>query len=225
MNELWSDLVPLILAGLLVPSHLVLTILFLRSSAGKRTAVAFVAGLTTIRLAQGLIFGPVVATGDLGQRVRGPSPVVSSVLLILGLLLYVTALRELLFDEDPDAPPPKWRAMIETAGPGKGFLLGAGLLLISGKFWVFTLGALVAIGDAGLDRAESIVTYLIFVVLTQSLLLLVVGMAFALPRQSTLLLDSASGWLTRNNGAIVIILGVVFGTWFVLKGLQGLGVL
>jgi hypothetical protein len=38
-------------------------------------------------------------------------------------------------------------------------------------------------------------------------------------------LDHVSGWLERNNRVIVIVLGLVFGAWFLLKALQGLGVL
>jgi hypothetical protein len=37
--------------------------------------------------------------------------------------------------------------------------------------------------------------------------------------------STVSGWLERNNRHIVIGLGAVFGTWFMIKGLTGLGIL
>jgi hypothetical protein len=33
------------------------------------------------------------------------------------------------------------------------------------------------------------------------------------------------GWLQRNNRVVVIVLGLVFGTWFLIKALSGFGVL
>ena len=71
-------------------------------------------------------------------------------------MLFVTAAQKLLSDADPDAPPPKWMAMIATIGPGRAFLFGAGLLLVKAKFWVFTLGAISVIEEAQLGRSGSI---------------------------------------------------------------------
>lgn len=46
---------------------------------------------------------------------------------ILGVLLLVLAGKSLVGEDDPDAPPPKWMAMLEK--PGVGALFGIGLLL------------------------------------------------------------------------------------------------
>ena len=62
MNGLWSSLIPLIVGSALVPIQIVITVLLLRSSAGRITAVAWVAGMTTVRLAQGVVFGLVLGS-------------------------------------------------------------------------------------------------------------------------------------------------------------------
>ena len=42
---------------------------------------------------------------------------------------------------------------------------------------------------------------------------------------SQVLLARVSAWLEKNNRVMVIVLGFVFGAWFLLKALQGLRVL
>jgi Sap, sulfolipid-1-addressing protein len=226
MNGLWSTLTPLILGSALVPIQIIITIMLLRSSAGRLTAVAWVAGMTVVRLVQGGLFGLVLSnkSGD-ADSAGGSSTTVSVLLLVIAALLLVTGIRQLLAEEDPDAPPPKWLTMMETIRPGKAFLLGAGLLLIGAKFWVFTLSALSAIGDADLGRSQAIVMFLLFVVLAESVHLVILAVAFAAPDASKAVLDRASAWLTRHNRMIVIVLSFVFGTWFLVKALSGLGVI
>jgi hypothetical protein len=226
MGTLWASLLPLILGGALVPVHLVITILLLRSPGGRGPAVAFVAGLTTVRLVQGAVFGLVLQGADDGDAGSGgPSPFAAGLMLAVGLLLLVAAGRKFLTDDDLDAAPPKWVATMESMTAPKAFAVGAGLLLIGAKFWVLTLGAITAIGDADVSRGTGIATYLVFVALTQAPLLAVLGIAFALPARSAVLLAGASAALQRHNRVIVIVLGVVFGVWFVSKGLSALGVL
>lgn len=106
----------------------------------------------------------------------------------------------------------------------KAFLLGFGVLLIGAKFWVFTLTAVSSIGDADLTRGEGVATFLVFVVLAESVHLAIVGAALVAPDRSAGLLDRASEWLRIHNRVIMIVLGFVFGTWFLIKALDGLGV-
>ena len=227
MTSLWTTLAPLVIGSALVPIQIVITILLLRSDAGRITAFAWVGGMTAVRLAQGVLFGLVFSGGSstTADSSGGPGPVVSGLLLVLAVLFYVMAVRQVTAKDDPDAPPPRWMTMTETMGPTKAFLIGAGLLGIGVKFWVFTLGAVGAIADAGLGSAASIGLFLLFVVLAESAQLVVLGAAVAIPDRSAAALDVASAWLADNNGRIVIVLGVVFGTYFLLKALSGLGVI
>ena len=228
MSNLWSALVPLIIGSAFVPIQIIITILLLRSAAGKKTALAWVAGMTTVRLLQGLIFGLILSSGSSDAEASGgnsSSTVVTGVLLVVAVLLLVTGVRQLVTDVDPEAPPPKWLTMTETMGPGKAFVFGAGLLAIGAKFWIFTLGAISSIGDADLGRTSSILTFLAFVALTEVAHLAVLGLAIAAPAKSEKVLAAASAWLTRNNRTIMIVISFVFGTWFMVKSLHGLGIL
>ena len=226
MSSLWGSLIPLIIGGALVPIQIIVTIMLLRSTAGKATTVAWVAGMTTVRLVQGLVFGLILGSASAaGSSAAGPGAIVSGLLLVVAIVFLVGAARAILDEPDDDAPPPKWMAMIERATPSTAYLLGVGLLVIGAKFWVFTLGAIAAIGAAGLDQTAAIFTYLVFVVLSESIVLAIVGVAYVVPHRAEAMIDRLSGLLARYNRVIVIVLGLVFGTWFMIKALNGLGVL
>jgi hypothetical protein len=226
MTNMWGSLIPLILGSALVPVQIVVTILLLRSAAGKRTAVAWIAGMTTVRLVQGLVFGLILSSSDTeAADTDGSGTIVSVLLLVVAVLFLVTALRQFLTHDDPDAPPPKWLAATASMTPAKAFLFGAGVIAIGAKFWVFTLGAMGVIGDADLDRTVGAVVFLVFVVLAVSVHLVLVGVAVLAPARADALLDRASDSLTRHNRMIMIVIGVVFGTWFAVKSLHGLGVI
>jgi hypothetical protein len=226
MNDLLSTLLPLIVASALVPVQITLTILLLRSSVP--TAAAWVGGMTATRLAQGLLFGFVFAEAGAAapEGQSGPGPVVSAVLLVVAVLFLTKAAKELLGGSgDDDAPPPKWMQLTESVTTGRAFLLGAGYVAVAAKLWVFTLGAIGAIDEATLGGAASIALFLLFVALAEAIPIAVVAYAALAPDSSQALLARASGWLERNNRVIVIVLGLVFGVWFLLKALQGFGVL
>ncbi|MFT6762197.1 MAG: hypothetical protein ACJAXA_000845, partial [Candidatus Aldehydirespiratoraceae bacterium] len=51
-----------------------------------------------------------------------------------------------------------------------------------------------------------------------------IGISFVMPFKSEVVLDSTSQWLISHNRIIMIVLGSVFGTWFMVKALDGFGV-
>ena len=97
--------------------------------------------MIAVRLLQGLIFGAILHWGARDNTKSGHGWVMSTILLVVAILLYVTALREVISGDDPDDPPPKWMTALSSMTPGKAFLLGAGVILISVKLWIFTFGA------------------------------------------------------------------------------------
>ena len=224
MRDLWGTLLPLVVASAVVPVQITLTVLLLRASVG--TAAAWVGGMTATRLAQGLLFGLVFAeAGAASGQDGGPGPVVTGILLVVAVLFLTKAAKELLGGGDDDAPPPRWMKLTESITAGKAFLFGAGYVAIAAKLWVFTLGAIGAIEYAAPGRVTAVALYLLFVALAQCIPIGVVAYAALAPSSSQALLARASVWFERHNRVIVIVLGLVFGVWFLLKALQGLGVL
>ena len=179
---MWSSLVPLILGSALEPIEIVITIMLLATPSRARAAGAWVGGHVGTRLLQGLIFGTILHWGKRNADANHAQHwIVSTVLLVVALLFLVTAARELFGGDDPDVPPPKWMTMVTSATPAKAFVIGAGVMAVSVKAWVFTLAAISAIGGAGLERTTNVVTYVAFVALASSGNLLVVGLAALFP--------------------------------------------
>jgi hypothetical protein len=115
-------------------------------------------------------------------------------------------------------------ARTQSVTAGRAFLFGAGYVAVAAKLWVFTLGAIGAIDEAGLGSAASVALFLLFVALAEAIPIAFVVCAALAPSVSQVLLARVSAWLEKNNRVIVIVLGFVFGAWFLLKALQGLGV-
>jgi threonine/homoserine/homoserine lactone efflux protein len=180
--------------------------------------------MTTMRLLQGLIFG-LILTGSSSAasgESSGKGPIVATLLLVLGIFFLITAYKQWRKEDDPDAPPPKWLAMVDSLTPLKAFGIGFGLMLIGAKFWVFTLTAIAVIGQAQLGQPSSTIAYLLFVLLAESLLLIPILVRIILPGKSKVFLDGTSDWLTRHNRVIVIAVSLVFGLIFFYQGASGL---
>jgi threonine/homoserine/homoserine lactone efflux protein len=223
-DNLWASLLPLVLGSALVPAQLVITILLVRSAEGARAALAFVGGMTVVRLSQGALFGLVLSGSGAAHDEAAGSTLKSALLLVVAILLLAMAMNKLLTDEDPDAPPPAWLARTASMLPRQALLTGASLLLIGPKFWVFNLSAIAAIEEAALARVAAVAIFLVFVALTALPLLSIVAVSVAASDRSAALLEGMSAWLMRNNRAVVIGVGLVFGAWFLVQALTGLGV-
>jgi len=224
VGSLWASLAPFILASALMPVELVITLALLGTPGRVRTTGAAVSGMVLVRLLQGLVFGMILHSGRRDSTAGGHGWVASSVLLVVALVLLVTAIRELLGEDDPDDPPPKWMIALSSMTPGKAFLLGAAVILISVKMWVFTFAAIGAIGEEGMPRGVNAVTYTAFVLLGFSTHLAIIAAAAFFPNQSRASLDRSLRWLQDHNRVIMIALGLVFGGWFLIKGLHGFGI-
>lgn len=224
---MWASLIPLIIGSAILPMQIVVTIVLRRSRAGLLAAAGFVAGMTVLRLVQGLALGLLLGSAQSMETKlqTGAGPVASTVLLMAGILLLATALRQSLTGEDPDAPPPRWLGLAAAMKPRAAFGFGMLLVALGGKWWLFTLGAVAAIADADLGPLHSVAVYLIFVALAElPVLLIVLGSALA-PRRSGPVLDAVSTWMEKHNHGIVIAACLVFGVWFVVTSLQDFGVL
>ena len=224
MGSLWATLAPFAIAAALMPIELVITLALLGTPGRVRTATAAVAGTVLVRLLQGLVFGVILHWGRRDDTPGGHGWLVSSVILVVGIILLVNAIREFFGGDDPDGPPPKWMAALSTMSAGKALLLGGATVLISVKMWVFTFAAISAIGDAGMERSANWATYIAFVVLGVSTHLVIIAAAAFFPKRSAAFLDSSLRWLQDHNRVIMIALGLLFGSWFLYKGLSGLGV-
>jgi len=223
MSETIIDLLPFILGSTIVPVQIIILLLFLKNQqSGLLKGFLFMLGMSTFRLVQGILFGLILNLGGSPDQADGKSPVVSTLLLVLGILLLNTAYKKIKKEEDPDGDPPKWMKMIESATTLKSFILGMQLLLISPKMWVFMLSAIGTINAAELGKPTSILAFIIFMLLAQTTLILAISVRILMPKRSKALLGTASAWLAQNNRIIIIVISLIFGVFFIYQGVTGL---
>lgn len=222
MNNLAIEFITLTIGAAVVPVWIIIVLLLLRGESGLFKALAFVGGQILVRLTQGFLFGNVLAASPDAQTEQGAHAITSILLLLIGILLWITATLKGLKQEDPDAPPPKWLKMFDSISVAKAFGLSMALMLVAVKQWVFTLGVLGVISEANLETPNNVIAFLIFVLGAQSLVFIPIALTAVAPKQSAHLLEASSQWLERNNRMIVIVVSVIFGTYFVWQGIAGL---
>lgn len=224
MAALLTSLLPYIIGSAVVPLQIIIGLLLLNSpQQGRFKAIAYVAGMTTTRLFQGLLFGWVFAESTiLAEGSNGKNPIISTLLLVLGILLLIAAYKKWRGQSDPDEVPPQWLTRIDHLTPLSALGIGLTLPLVAAKLWVFTLSALATIAAAALDQFSSLIAYLLFIVLAESLLLLPILVRTLLPKRSKFLLTQLSTWLTDNSRPITIGVSLIFGALFLRAGMQGL---
>lgn len=178
--------------------------------------------MTLVRLLQYAVFGLILEPAMDGA-VSGTSPVEGTLLLVVAVMLLVSAARKIARQPDEDAAPPRWMTMVDGISSGRAFLMGASLVALSPKLWAFTLGAIGAVLDAELDPAAGWAVFIIWVVAAEALHLLALLAAVVVPARADVLLARAGGALERHSREVMIGVGLVFGTWFLLKALAAFG--
>ncbi len=222
MNDIFFDLLPLMLGAALVPLYPIVVLLLLLGEGGLRKASAFVAGMLAMRMVQGVLFGWVFGAAAEAYPDDGPQIIASTLFLVLGLLLLVAAAKKWRKQPDPDDPPPQWMAALAGMPPLKAFGAGAGVITIDVKQLVFTLAAIDVIQGAALEPVAEAGLYLFFALATQTLVLLPILVFAVAPQQAAKPLHAVQAWLERNNRPIMIGVSLVFGLWFLVKGITGL---
>lgn len=225
MPPLALELIPLGIGSALIPLPVIVTVLLLRGASGRAAAIGWVAGQAAARLAQGLLVSVLLnqTYERAGDEAKGP--IVSALLIVLGLLFYVLAARKALKAPDDDAPPPAWMETLGSTPPGRTFLLGFGFTAISVKLWVFTFGATSAIAYASLPFASAAIVYALWILLALALQLALLVLALAVPARADAVLARIGDLLERYSRPLLIIVGLVFGSILLLEGLAGFGVI
>jgi hypothetical protein len=222
MRYVIVDLLPLIVGAAVVPVYSIAVLLLLQSDGGLLKASAFVSGGVIVRLAQGILFGQVIGEACKENAEPGPKLIVSTLLLIVGILLLVTGFSQWLKQGDPDAPTPQWMSAISGLSALKAVGAGALFPIIAVKQWVFTLFAIGVIGEAGPGGTGAVGVYVFYVLATQMLVLPPIVAYAVAPHRTAKRLKAIQAWLERNNRAIVIVMSLVLGAWFLFKGITGL---
>jgi hypothetical protein len=222
LGSVLLDLLPLMIGAALVPIASIIIVLLLSNPGGLSKGVAFVSGAIVVRLAQGVVFGYIFTSDPAATSETGGNLIVSTLLLVIGILMLITAFRKWDKEEDPDAPPPGWMATLNTLTVPKAFGIGLAQVAISSKQWVFTLSAIGVIGKAQLTPPIGDGLFLVYVLAAQAFGLIAVIAVAVAPRSAGTAIAQVREWLERNNRRILIAFSLIFGLFFLFKGITGL---
>ena len=116
--------------------------------------------------------------------------------------------------------------MLMSATPTRAFFIGAGVITVSVKSWVFTLAAISVIGNAayGAGRQHRVLRRLRAACHEREPVHHRRGCVFPATGRAPLL-DRILRWLQEKDRPIMVVVGLVFGLWFGLKALRGFGIL
>jgi hypothetical protein len=217
-----ADLLPLIVASALLPAWIIIALLLLRGPGGLMKAVAFVAGAILVRSLVIFLFHVVIGAGADQEDAESSGLIASTLLTMVGILLLVAAYKKFRKEDDADAPPPKWMSALGGMPPAKALGFGALLMLIAVKQWVFTLSAIAIVEEAQVVGVEAVLAYTLFVLGSMSLMLAPIVLTAIVPAQAAQLLEKVMGFLDRYNRPITIGASLIFGVWFLFKGITGL---
>jgi threonine/homoserine/homoserine lactone efflux protein len=224
MSELWIDLLPIAVAMAITPGRLIALILLLHTERAVLTSLAFVGGMASNLLIEGLAFALLFSiTGVFsGDEVEVPPTIIAVLFIVIGILMLVGAAKVIFQPEDEDKAPPNWLAEIESFTPGKAYKLGLSWLFISPKQWIFTLTAVTVIFAANLDPLASLANYLLFMLIVLSLFFVLILVYVVLGERSEAFMDNLFQWLKTNAQTIIVIVFIVFGLFFLISGISAL---
>jgi len=226
MNELILALIPLALAATLQPPQLISFLVLLQTQHGEANALAYIAGMSTFRLAIGGTFWVLASSVEAKVESAGTEfgILVGTVLAILGLLLLVYALRRIFSAHDEDQAAVSWLDRLDSVSWPQAFLAGLAFLALDPKDWITDIAAINLIADADLSGFASLLTYLGYILLAQLLLIILFGMTIVLPRKTKSYLTALNTWMEQNDRIIEITVAIFFGLLFLVIGLEHIGV-
>jgi hypothetical protein len=206
--------------GAIAPTMIGLVVIFLTEPRGVIQSCAFILGKYLFYVFWGLI------CLDLVDQLTSPGLKVSrsvseGFFLISGLLLLILAVRTYFVEDDPDAPPPKFMAILAKLGPFKLFGLGIGISIIQPRFIIFVLLGASIISEARLSTTENFISFLILALFMVWPMLIPLVVFFGMGEHGVDGMQAMRKWLQHNQRVInVIVLGII-GIFLLFLGLSG----
>jgi len=216
MSDLLPGLVVLAIGGSIAPPLLLLTILFLGSQRPLPNAGALMLGYFTTCAVIGI--SGITLFGGAEDAVSTVGRVIS---VTVGVLLLVLGLRTVLAPPDPDSTPPKWMESINSMSPPRAFGFGMVLFPLQVKNLAIFVASLNLIIVSNLGPEGSIVALGLVLFIFAIPVLALIGLYAAAPQRASKMLVSLRTWMEKNNRTITVVLCLVFGAFFLIRGFMG----
>ncbi|NKB40786.1 MAG: hypothetical protein GKR86_07005 [Ilumatobacter sp.] len=219
VGNLLIQFVPLA-AGAIAPVMIMAVILVLSAEGGLPKAFAFILGRFVAYAIWGILLLSV--SDKLSDGSGGTSTGSLVVKAILGLLLLVMAARNFVGEDDPDAPPPKWMAKLNSTTPLALFGIAMVLSVVQLRYVALMMSGVTSIVDADLSSGLVVVALilLVLVVILPQLAPILVYLVMGKGAESVL--TSMNVWLTRNQRMVNVVVLGLFGAVLLAQSLPEL---
>ncbi|WP_326629904.1 GAP family protein [Nonomuraea fuscirosea] len=222
MGKAFADMLPYTLGLIVSPFPVVAVIALLISANGRAKALLF--EVTWLLMSWVVLVVLILLLGAIGATGHAKPVWVAWLALIIGILLLamvVAGIRRAARRKESKAPEvPRWIAAMDTMTIPK--IVGvAALLIVANPVNLASLaGGAIAAAHEPLPLGRQIVLAAVFVVIGSIGVL--APYATALTSSGGQRLQRMRGWLIRHNGALTLLLILVFALLFLAKGLRGL---
>ena len=226
MTELILSLIPLALAAALQPPQVIALLVLLQTRRGTLNGLTYIIGMIAFRLLLGGSFWVLVSSVEETVETAGGNfnLLVGALLLAVGILMLVYALRRGFSAQGEDEAAASWLDKLEDISPLRAALAGVAFLALDPKDWLVDISAINMIADADLSGLDSLLAFLAYILLAQSLLLIPLVLSAAFKHRAQSGLTRLTAWMKRQERAIEIVFALIFGLLFLYTGLDLLGV-
>lgn len=226
MTELIIPLSSLAIAATFQPPQVIALIMLLQTRQGTSSGLAYLAGITSFRLVLGSLAWVLISSLEDSIETTGSnfSYIVGAILVVLGLLMLIHALRRGFSAQGEDEAAASWLDKMENVSPVQAFLVGIAFLALDPKDWIIDLSMINLIAEADLSSTQSLIAYLAYILLAQSLLWIPLVLALAAADKIRPRLAKLNTWMREHEKSIEIITAIIFGLLFLAIGLENLGV-
>lgn len=226
MAELILSLIPLAIAATLQPPQVIALVVLLQTKRGAVNGLAYIIGMIVFRLLLGGSFWVLISNVEETVETKGGnfSLLVGTVFLVLGILMLVYALRRGFAPEGEDEAAASWLDKLQDVSSLRSALVGVAFLALDPKDWLMDISAINLIADADLSGSNSLLAFLAYILMAQSLLLIPLIFSFFLPHRTQSGLKGLTTWMKQQERAIEIIFASIFSLLFLYKGLELLGI-
>ena len=227
LSDLIIPIIALALAAALQPLQVIAMLVLLQTEHGRRNGLAYLGGMVAFRLALALVFWWLVSGVEAVIEGEGGdfSALTGTVMVLLGLLLLVYALRQSFSAQSEDQAAASWLGKLEAVTRRRSALVGVAFLALDPKDWLIDISAIDLIAAADMNGLQSVLTYLLYILLAQALLLIPLLFTVLFPAKAQISLGRLNAWLTQHERTIEIVVALLFGLVFIYVGLEDLGIL
>ena len=226
MIELILSLIPLAVAAALQPPQVIALVILLQTNQGMANGLAYFFGMIIFRLLLGGTFWVLISNIEETVEAGGGnfSLLVGTFILVLGILMLVHALRQGFSAHGEDEAAASWLSKLDDVSPLRAGLVGIAFLALDPKDWLVDISVINLIADADLLGPVSMLAFLIYILMAQSLLLIPLILSLFIPKRTQSDLTYLTAWMKRKERTIEIVFALIFGLLFLCIGLDLLGI-